>query len=99
MKGIVWYNNFKIGLEKITDIKNKYIKYGIEINTERRTSYSTTIYFENGDIWMIVPAKENSKGYSCNVSYIERDIPKDIIECVIRPCTKAFPYQAYNYYS
>lgn len=62
------------------------------------TSHSATIYFKNGDIWTMANAKDSARGHCCNVSYIQRSIPIDIVEQIIKPCTKAFPYRAYNYY-
>ena len=43
-------------------------------------------------------AGENARGHRCNVSYIERSIPEDVVQYIIKPCTTAFPYNAYNYY-
>lgn len=102
MKGIIWYTNNEVGLQKLENIKNNYQKKGINFiqytSQKRGTNKDECIIFENGDQWRTCKATDSQRGAACNVSLIENCIPLEIINCIIRPCTKAYPYQAYNYY-
>ena len=51
--------------------------------------------FDNGDRWIVVKASECSRGQACNIAYIDRTINYDLIQKIIMPTIKAFPYQAY----
>ena len=52
-----------------------------EVIEKELTSFSEHyVKFINGDEWRIVPASENMRGHSCNISYIDRTIPQDIVE-------------------
>lgn len=98
MIGIVWYYTSKEkGIQKIQSIKEEYQK--IHINVEIKiTSYDISLYCENGDIWKMYKASDCSRGASCNIGLIEYGTPKRIVNEIIKPCIKAFPYRAYNYY-
>jgi hypothetical protein len=100
MKGIVWYTVFEHGCDKLTEIINKYVEwYGEEIiDMVIRTKYEYKINFTNGDTWRVALATESSRGIRANISYIENNINEDIIQQIIKPCTTASPFTAYNYY-
>lgn len=95
MTGIIWYySNKGVGLNKLKDIMCEYVRIGIEpkdVKTDR-------VIFENGDCWSVAPAKDCCRGRACNVAYIERRTPDEIIDYIIMPAIKSFPYRAYNYY-
>lgn len=100
MKGVVWCKTFKCGCDKLTEIINKYVEwYGVEIiNTIRRTKNEYRIDFTNGDTWRVARATESSRGIRANIAYIENNINENIIQQIIKPCTTALPFTAYNYY-
>ena len=98
MIGIIWYVNRKAGLFKFEELIEEYEKMGIEVIQESHSALNASVYFKNGDYWLLVHANDNSRGKSCNVALIEQGIPEDIIEKVIMPCIKRSPFRAYNYY-
>lgn len=98
MKGIIWYNNRSRGEEKINEIINRYDIMGIRIIKELNSKNNSFVIFENGDIWRLVDITESAKGQKCNISFIEQGIKKDFINIIIKPCTTALPFTAYNYY-
>ena len=98
IKGGIWCKTFAAGVEQLNEIKNGYIKKGIQPFEERIGKYDAFIIFENEDYWKVIRASENSRGNKLNISYIEYGIDKEIIDCVIRPCTRNYPFQAFNYF-
>ena len=99
LKGIVWYNTNRERAEQILeDIIKKYGFIEEKISKRVKSKNSNFVEFENGDRWQIANAKENMKGAACNISYIASNIEKEIIDIVIKPCTKSYPFQAFNYY-
>lgn len=100
MKGIIWGNTFESACNKLTDIITDYVRvYGEDIIDDVvRTKYNHYVTFTNGDVWRAVRAVESSRGIKCNISYIDINIPQDIVHTIIKPSTKAFPYAGYNFY-
>ena len=103
MKGIIWYINNEIGLQELENIKNNYQKRGINFiqytSQKRGTNKDEYIIFENGDQWRTCFATDSMRGAACNISLIESNIPQNTIDTIIKPCTKALPYRAFNFYS
>ena len=98
MKGIIWYyNNKERALEELQKIVKDYRKLNISADVCVTTS-RICAYFENGDSWHIVPCRESVRGMACNIGYIEYGTPMEVVERIIMPCIKSYPYQAYNYY-
>ena len=104
MKGIIWYINNEIGRQELDDIIKQYKKKGINF-IQYKTLPTTAnrkdehVIFENGDEWRTCYANDTSRGGCCNISLIESNIPQSTIDTIIRPCTKALPYRAFNFYS
>lgn len=103
MKGIIWYINNDAGLYELDHIKNNYQRKGINFLQYKTYSRSKNnkdeyIIFENGDEWRTCYAGDSSRGAACNISLIESEIPKEIVDTIIKPCTKALPYRAFNFY-
>ena len=98
MKAIVWYDKY---LETAKGfIKTQIEKYklmGIEGRIVENKNF-LCFYADNGDFWQTAPSRESSRGMKCNISYVEKSIPKEFINCVIKPCTVAYPYNAIAYY-
>lgn len=98
MKAVVWYNNnIETAKEFIKMQINRYKFARIEGRVVESKDY-LRFYADNGDFWQTMPSRESSRGVKCNISYIERGIPEEIINCVIKPCTRAEPYNAIDYY-
>ena len=101
MRGIVYGSTFEKAKTQLEKIIEDYQKIGIEINGRygfRVAHNSIQVDFINGDQWTAVRASENSRGRACNIAYIDHDIDPDIINCVIKPTIKSYPYQAHRYY-
>ena len=98
MKGIIWYYTTKeIGLNRFQLLVNEYNRLKINGNI-KATSSNVSACFENGDTWIVLPARECARGHACNIALIERGTPERVVREVIMPCIKNFPYRAYNYY-
>ena len=52
----------------------------------------------NGDYWKAVKASDSARGYRCNISYIDVNIPHQVINTIIIPKTIAYPYRGYIYF-
>lgn len=98
MKGMVWYYTYEDGLKQLQRIKTDYERMQIEVVRERFSRFGTFIDFENGDTWKMASGIESSRGNRINVSYIDRRIDKDMVQCLIQHCTTAQPFQAFRYY-
>lgn len=95
MKGIIWYKDDWVkGFEQLEKIIEKYQQINISTKRFARSRFDSFAEFQNGDIWRVKCAGEQSRGQRCNVSYIERSIDYNIYECIISHCTTAYPYNA-----
>ena len=98
MKAVVWYNQQPETAKQF--IKTQITRYkimGIEghiMETEKFLRF----YADNGDLWQTAPSYESSRGIKCNISYVEKGVPEEFINRVIKPCTTAYPYNAITYY-
>ena len=98
MKAIVWYDKyFETAKEFIKTQIEKYKIMGIEGRIIETKSFFR-FYADNGDLWQTASSRESSRGMKCNISYVEKSIPEEFINCVIKPCTVAYPYNAITYY-
>ena len=99
MRGIVWAYLTSDGNEKLLEIEKQYIRMNIHpVQRVINKSTGSWISFENGDIWKVVRASDSGRGNSANVSYIDRRISQEVINTIIKPATKAMPYQAFRFY-
>lgn len=99
MKGIIYCSTLKIGLEQFKKIIEDYSYLGIKCDKPKVNADQAFVNFDNGDKWVVVKANESARGNSCNIAYIDRMISDELVETVIMPTIKAFPYQAYRYYN
>jgi hypothetical protein len=75
--------------------------FGLEVGDSLPCIFKWNGYeltYDNGDYWKMVKATESARGNKCNISYIDNEIPFDIIHDIVKPCTKAGPYQAFKYF-
>lgn len=98
MKGIVWGNRWISAVNKLDQIALKYEYLHISPIQIVKTKNEYIITYENGDNWRAIRGNTNSRGYKCNISYIDREIADDIIDTIIKPCTTDFPYHGFEYY-
>ena len=99
MKGIIWAYESDGANEKLLEIEEQYAR--MDIKTIRRViskSAGSWILFDNDDIWRVVRASDSGRGHCANVSYIDRRISQEVINTIIKPATKAMPYQAFRFY-
>ena len=98
MKGIVWSYITNDGIEQLLKIEKEYNRMGIETQKKVISTHQSYIIFDNNDIWSVVRASDNGRGHATNISYIDRRIPQNVINTIIKPATKAWPYQAFKFY-
>lgn len=103
MRGIIWYwENKGDAQELLEDMIEKYERMGVKLSPSRsayrQTKDTLTVEFENGDRWDVFRATESRRGHKCNISYISRLIPEEVVHVLIIPCTMSYPYHAINYW-
>ena len=54
---------------------------------------------QGGDCWKAVKTNDFARGYCCNISYIDKTIPENIVNEIIIPATKCYPYQGFKYFN
>lgn len=97
MKGIIWYyKDREKAIDKFMILVDNYKKMGIKGDIIYN-SKECFIKLNNGDFWSIVSA-ENGLGRRSNIALIEKRIPQDLIDTIIKPCNTLIPYTAYNYW-
>lgn len=94
MKGIIWGRTSTSAIDKLDQIAAQYEQ--LHIYPISKNEYN--IIYENGDYWRICLGNTFSRGYKCNISYIDNSIPNEIIETIILPSTTRPPYQGIIYY-
>lgn len=100
MIGIVWTERIDSidGKTQFLQIRQGYIDEGIYPVKEVRQKNICYIKFVNNDIWYLIRANENVRGYRCNVAYIHRNISSGIINNIILPSLLPKPYRGITYY-
>lgn len=99
MRGIIWAYESDGANEKLLEIEEQYARMDIKpIRRVISKSAGSWILFDNDDIWRVVYASDSGRGHSANVSYIDRRISQEVINTIIKPATKAMPYQAFRFY-
>ena len=98
MKGIIWGNRWISAVNQLDKIAIKYKQLHINPVQIIKTKTEYTITYENGDNWRAIRGNTNSRGYKCNISYIDREIANDIVDTIIKSCTTCFPYHGFEYY-
>ena len=99
MKGIIWRKSPDSEAAEILfeQIIMDYKFIGVDgqiIKSKDMTRFKAN----NGDYWEVLPARESFRGKKCNISYIEKGIPREIIYNIILPCTAAYPFRAITYF-
>lgn len=66
--------------------------------TRRKSNSTYELVYDNGDYWIACGVRESARGHRCNISYVDARIDSEFIDCIIKPCTIAGPYQAFHYF-
>lgn len=98
MKGIIWSKFTPRAVMALRFLDQDYRKQGIEPVEMKGESDIRMIKYDNGDEWQIVSATTTSRGYKCNLSYIDSEIDPEIVETIIKPATIARPFNGFNYF-
>lgn len=98
MKGIVYGKYLERAKEQLDQIAEQYQRLEIDIDEAYKSLNCYRYIFTNGDSWQARGASESCRGLACNVAYVDRAIGKEIIQCIILPTIKAYPYRAVNYF-
>ena len=99
MRGIVWGLTIADAIKKMEQIEEDYERYQTaNVVTRRKSNHTCELVYDNGDHWRACGAKESARGCKCNISYVDIRIDPEIVDCIIKPCTVAGPYQAFYYF-
>jgi hypothetical protein len=101
MKGAIWCSSLARGNEQLEKVIKDYAKNDIKPIENRgyvKTHFGNNVTFDNGDYWKVIPARTTARGYCINISYIDNKIDKEIVNKVIIPATRSYPFQGYKYY-
>ena len=99
MRGIVWSFHTDDAIDQLLQIENDYKRLGIEpVNRVVGPNHNSYITFANGDMWRVVRASDSGRGYAANIAYIDIRISQEVINEIIKPATKSWPYQAFKFY-
>ena len=95
MKGIIYYNSsHENGIAQLKQIEENYKMANIPTACGHYMRHGSWIQFENGDIWRVLRAGDNARGYRWNIAYIERSIDLNTYRCIISPSALSFPFSA-----
>lgn len=94
MTGIIWGRTQGRANEELERVRDQYLAYGKVLSYIRKDGFGT----QDGDCWKAVKANDSARGYLCNISYIDKTIPEDIIKTKIIPTTRSYPYQGFKYF-
>ena len=95
MIGNIYHNsNYEAGNAKLKQIVTNYEMARIPAVKVHYDRYRSWAQFENGDIWRVLGANDGSRGYRCNVAYVERSISFDTYRVIICPAMMNHPYSA-----
>lgn len=100
MRGLVFGATLDVARDKLNRISTEYERFwNVEIERIISSRYEYTMIFSNGDVWRCVKAdKTHCRGRKCNIALVDRTIPREVVETIIRPCVVRDPYGALGYY-
>ena len=97
IKGIIYYeSSFETANEELKKMIDRYNQKRIPVTKCHYKKIGSYAEFENGDTWQVVRANDSTRGYRCNIAYIERSIDYDIYRCIIAPKMIDFPFSAFR---
>lgn len=87
MRGIVWGNTRKAANRRLDKLINEYKKlWQFDTLLVRKGRNEYVVHFENGDIWQAIVCHENARGRRCHIAMIDRTIPIEKVNLIIKPC-------------
>jgi hypothetical protein len=99
IRGIIWGSTFQIAVQELEQIIENYKHEGIDLMEKLEYDDIMYIKFSNGDFWRAIKVqKEVVINYRCNISYIDKQIPQNLVDLIIKPITTCPPYHAISYY-
>ena len=101
MKGAIWTcDRFGDGVEKLQYIRDRYIWSGVDVVREVHSRSSSWVEFDNGDIWRVISASDNSRGIRCDIAWIDSRISREVVQTIILPTLVSYNgpryYEFYN---
>lgn len=99
IRGVIWKASphSKAAEELFDQLIDNYRLKGHTVKVFK-SKYSMRFSVDNGDFWEAVSAHESFRAKRCNISYIERGVPRDFVNDVIVHCTTAYPFRAITYF-
>ena len=95
MRCIIYYNSDFINAnEQLKSIVDKYNQAQIPVIKCHYKKIGSYAEFANGDIWQVVKANNNARGYKWNIAYIERSVDYNIYRRIIGPAAAHYPFSA-----
>ena len=94
MTGIIQGRTQERANEELERVRDQYLAYEKVLSYIRKDGFGT----QDGDCWKAVKANDSARGYLRNISYIDKTIPENIINEIIIPATKCYPYQGFKYF-
>jgi hypothetical protein len=98
MLGFIWCKEIESGKKQLKEIINDYKHCLIDCHRVWQTKNEAFAVFDNGDCWKVRTVNVTSRGQKCNISYIQRGIPTEFIDTVIKPMTVELPFNGFYYY-
>ena len=100
IKCIIYYNdgNRYKAEQKLKEIIEEKVRCGINMITYRTNLYNLEAIFSDGEEWITLNANNNARGYRWRKAYVDYDISKEIITCLITPCGDLYKWEDYKKY-
>ena len=99
MKGIVWGSTLEKAKKKLKQIEKDYEMHKTaNLISKKDSKYGYELFYDNGDCWRAISARENMRGCRCNISYVDTEIEDCYVKEIIYHSTSALPFQAFTYY-
>ena len=100
MRGIIYGNTLEVARERLDKLIDEYLKFWkIDTKQIRKSQNEYVVIFTNGDIWRAVLCHDRIRGVRCNIALVDNQIPKIMVDCIIRPCITHYPFGALGYYN
>ena len=98
VKCIIYYNsgNRYKAEQKLREIIEEKVRYGIDMIAYRKYSYISEAIFSDGEEWITLNAITNARGYRWRRAYVDIDISKEIVDCIIIPCGDLYKWEDYK---
>lgn len=72
--------------------------YGINMTSCYKGSYYSEVRFNDGEEWILSNVNSNAKDLRWRKAYVDIDIPREIVDCAIKPCGDLYKWEDYKEY-